>query len=216
MTETNNICYIDDREKKDMKILAGIVHDEVEITRLDIGDALMRGVVFEFKRPADFVGSIFSQHLFVQLANMTEHYQHAFLLISGSYVQTQLLYDARARVHNFDGVIASCIARGCTPIFTGAMETSLRLVDVISAKVTDGKVRDRPVKRVSMKDKQISIVCSLPGVSDGRAKALLEHFGTIENIITATEKELCEVNRIGPKIAKKIIKLNQKVYTHEM
>jgi Fanconi anemia group M protein len=58
----------------------------------------------------------------------------------------------------------------------------------------------------------MKMVCSLPGVSDGMAKALLEHFGTIENIITATETELCEVNRIGPKIAKKIIKLNKKVY----
>jgi ERCC4-type nuclease len=165
MTE-NNICYIDDREKKDMQILAEIIHDNVEIIRLDVGDALMRGVIFEFKRPDDFVSSIFSNHLFIQLANMTEHYQHAFLLVSGSYVQTQLLYDARSKVHNFDGIIASCIARGCTPIFTGAMETSLRLVGAISAKVTDGKVRDRPVKRVSLKDKKLAILCGFPGISE--------------------------------------------------
>ncbi len=75
MTEINNTLYIDDREKKDMQILATIIHDNVEITRLDIGDALLRGVIFEFKRPEDFVSSIFNNHLFIQLANMTEKYQ---------------------------------------------------------------------------------------------------------------------------------------------
>lgn len=212
MTEINNKCFIDDREKKDMQILAGIIIDDVEITRLDIGDAIMRGICFEFKRPDDFVSSIFSKHLFIQLGNMTKYFEHAFLLVSGTYTQTQLVYHARSKVHNFDGVIASCVARGCTPIFSGSMEASLRLVDTISQKMTDGKVRETPIKRVSIKDKQIGIVCSLPGISDGKAKLLLEHFGTIGAILTASEKELCEVEKIGPKGAQKIRKVLEKKY----
>ena len=212
MTEINNTLYIDDREKKDMQILATIIHDNVEITRLDIGDALLRGVIFEFKRPEDFVSSIFNNHLFIQLANMTEKYQYAFLLVSGSYVQTQLVYDSRATVHNFDGVIASCIARGCTPIFSGSMETSLRLVDVISKKMTDGKQRDRPIKRVSIKDKQVGIISTLPGIGSSRAKTLLVHFGSIISILCASEKELCEVKDIGPRTARKIRVVLEKKY----
>jgi Fanconi anemia group M protein len=195
---------IDDREKKETQILAGIIYDNVEITRLSVGDALMRGVIFEFKHIDDFVQSIFSGHLFRQIADMTEHYQHAFLLIHGTFFDTRLMYHARSKRPNFHGIIASCIARGIIPLFTGSLDTSLELVDIISQKVTDGKIRDRPIKRVSLKDKQIGIVCSFPGISDTRARALLTHFGSINGILTASEKELCETPDIGPKTAQKI------------
>ena len=212
MIQTNNTLYLDDREKKDVKILAGIIHDNVEITRLEIGDVLMRGVIFELKRPDDFVSSVFDGRLFTQIGNMCEHYKNAFILISGSYTETQMLYNSRAKRPNFDGVIASCIARGCTPLFTGTIENSLKLIDLISAKVTDGKNRTRPVKTISIKDAQMSIVCSLPGVSETRAKDLLIYFGSVEKILSASEKDLCEVNRIGPKIAQKIRKLMTKKF----
>jgi len=212
MTEINNTLYIDNREKHDMQILASILYDDMEVTRLEIGDVLMRGVIFEFKRPSDMVSSIFSGHLFTQIYNMNEHYQYAFLLVSGTFYETEILYNNRAKHPNFPGVVASCIARGCTPLFTDSMENSLKMVDLISKKMTDGKQRDRPVKTTSLKDKQLSIVCSLPGVSETRAKALLEHFGSVGAILDAPEKELIKVKDMGPKTAKKIDKILHKAY----
>jgi|LGVC01.1.fsa_nt_gb ERCC4-type nuclease len=212
MTEIDNILYIDDREKRDVQVLAEILHDNVEITRLEIGDALMRGVIFELKKPDDFVSSVFDKRLFTQIANMTEKYQHAFVLVSSDYRTTEMLYDSRSKRPNFAGVVGSCVARGCLPLFTSSIDNSLKLIDIISAKLTDGKVRARPVKTVSLKDKQLGIVCSLPGISEKRAKALLTHFGSIINIFDATEEELMEIPRLGPKIASKIVRLNRKAY----
>jgi len=209
---TDNTLYLDDREKKDMQILASILYDDMEVTRLNIGDALMRGVIFEFKRPGDMISSIFTGHLFTQIFNMNEHYQHAFLLVSGTFYETEILYNNRAKHANFPGVVASCIARGCTPIFTDSMENSLKMVDLISKKMTDGKIRDRPVKTTSLKDRQLSIVCSLPGISETIAKSLLTHFGSIDAIFAADETALMEVDRIGEKKASKIVRLNHKVY----
>ena len=212
MTQIDNTLYLDNREKRDIQILTDILYDDMEVERLDIGDALMRGVIFELKRPDDFVSSIFDKRLFTQISNMVDNYKHTFVLISGSFTETELLYNSRSKTPNFLGVIASCIARGCTPLFTGTIENSLKLIDLISAKVTDGKNRTRPVKTTSIKDAQMSIVCSLPGVSETRAKDLLTHFGSVEKILSASEKELCEVNRIGPKIAQKIRKLMTKKF----
>ena len=212
MTEINNKLYIDDREKRDVQVLADIICDNVEITRLDIGDFLMRGIIFEHKRPDDFVSSIFNKRLFIQIANMTEHYKYAFILVSGEYRTTELLYNTRSKRPNFVGVIGSCVARGCVPIFANSIETCIKLVDVISAKLTDGKVRDRPIKTTSLKDQQLSIICSLPGVSDTRAKALLAHFGSINGILTASEKELTEVKDVGVKTARKIKRILKKNY----
>ena len=212
MTETNNTFYIDNREKKNTQITASIIYDDMEVTRLDIGDVLMRGVVFEMKAPDDFVSSVFDNRLFTQVANMTEKYKNAFILVHGTFFETQLIYDSRSKVHNFPGIVASCIARGITPLFTGSLNTSLDLIDLISSKCTDGKVRDRPIKRVSLKDKQIGIVCSFPGISDTRAKALLTHFGSINGILTASEKELCEVKDVGVKTAQKIRRILTKEF----
>jgi len=212
MPEINNTLYIDDREKRDVQVLAEILTDNVEITRLEIGDALMRGVVFEFKRGEDFVSSVFDQRLFIQIANMTEKYQNAFILVSDNFRNTEMIYNSRAKRPNFAGVIASCVARGCIPIFTDSIENSLKLVDTISAKVTDGKIRERPIKTTSIKDVQLGIVCGFRGISIKKAKELLKHFGSINNIVNASEKELMEINGIGKKIARNIIKINRKVY----
>lgn len=212
MTEIDNTFYIDDREKKNTQAVASILYDAMEITHLDIGDVLMRGVIFELKASDDFVSSVFDNRLFTQIANMTEQYKNAFVLVHGTYFETQLIYDSRSKVHNFHGIVASCIARGITPLFTGSLNNSLEIIDLISLKCTDGKARDRPVKRVSLKDKQLGIVCSFPGVSDTRAKALLAHFGSIAAILAASEKELCKVKDIGPKTAKKLLSILRKPY----
>ena len=203
---------IDDREKKDVQILASILYDDMTVERLEIGDILARGVIFELKRPADFVSSIFNKRLFIQISNMTEKYKNAFLLVSGSFIETELLYNSRSKQPNFIGVIASCAARGCIPIFTDNIDNSLLLADSLSKKVTDGKVRDRPVKRVNLRDRQIGIVCGFPGISDTRAKALLFHFGSINGILTASEEELCKVEGIGLKTVSKLKRILQKPY----
>ena len=216
MNELNNIIYMDDREKKDTQIIASIIYDNLEITRLDIGDILINNnTVCEFKFPSDMVGSVFDGRLFRQISDMTSHYPNAFLLIHGTYIETKNLYNLRSKVDNFDGVVASCVARGCTPIFTGCLDISLDLILKISQKCNDDKPRNKPIKKVSIKNKQIAIICSLPGVSDTRAKNLLEHFGTIEKILLATEKELTEVNDVGPKTASKIIKICKVKYNNE-
>jgi ERCC4-type nuclease len=212
MNEIDNTFYMDDREKKPTQVIASIIYDDMVIKRLDVGDVLMRGVVFEMKHPEDFVSSVFDKRLFTQITDMTDNYKNAHILVHGTYSETKMVYNSRSRVENFDGIIASCISRGITPLFTGSLDTSLDLIDLISKKCTDGKDRSRPIKRVSLKDKQIGLVCSLPGVSDTRAKALLTHFGSINGILTASEKELCGVPDIGPKTAGKIRRILTKEF----
>jgi ERCC4-type nuclease len=118
MTEIDNTFYMDDREEKNTQAIASIVYDDMEITHLDIGDVLMRGVVFELKAPDDFVSSVFDSRLFTQISNMTEQYKNSFILVHGTYFGTQLVYDSRSKVHNFPGIVASCIARGIVPIIS--------------------------------------------------------------------------------------------------
>jgi Fanconi anemia group M protein len=62
-------------------------------------------------------------------------------------------------------------------------------------------------KNVSLAEQQLFLVQGLPGVGAKNARALLEHFCTIENLACAHEDELCEVEGIGKKRAREIKRL---------
>lgn len=49
-----------------------------------------------------------------------------------------------------------------------------------------------------------SVLTEIEGIGNKKRKALMEKFGTIDKIIGATEEELCQVEGIGPELAKKI------------
>ncbi len=49
-----------------------------------------------------------------------------------------------------------------------------------------------------------SVLSEIEGIGTKKRKALLDKFGTIDKIIDATEEQLCEVEGIGPELAKKI------------
>ena len=49
-----------------------------------------------------------------------------------------------------------------------------------------------------------SVLQEIDGVGKKKQKALMEKFGTIDKIIGATQDELCQVEGIGPELAKKI------------
>jgi len=59
---------------------------------------------------------------------------------------------------------------------------------------------------------QEQIVCGLPGVSTVTCKRLLDHFGSVEKIFSASEKELREVKSVGKKLAARIRKILEKNY----
>jgi Fanconi anemia group M protein len=60
---------------------------------------------------------------------------------------------------------------------------------------------------MSLKERQQFIIEGLPGVSATLAQRLLDHFGSVEAVMKASEKELCKVKGIGGTIAKEIIEV---------
>ena len=68
---------------------------------------------------------------------------------------------------------------------------------------------------MSLIEKQQFLVEGLPNVSAVLAKRLLTHFGSVKDIVDASEKELQEVDGIGKNIASDIIKLLHAEYLEE-
>ena len=65
-----------------------------------------------------------------------------------------------------------------------------------------------------MWEQQLFIIESLPNIGPVNAKNLLEHFGTVANIINASESQLQEVEGIGKKTAVNIRKVVDSKYLY--
>ena len=57
---------------------------------------------------------------------------------------------------------------------------------------------------MTLKEQQEYLISALPGIGATLAKPLLSKFGSVKNVINATEDELKDVELIGKKKAKKI------------
>jgi len=62
-------------------------------------------------------------------------------------------------------------------------------------------------KALTLPEQQRFVTEGLPGVSAVLAKRLLEHFGTVERVMSASERELREVRGIGKEKAREIRKV---------
>ena len=69
-------------------------------------------------------------------------------------------------------------------------------------------------KPVNLWEQQLFIIESLPNIGPVNAKNLLEHFGTVANIINASESQLQEVEGIGKKTAANIRKVVDSKYLY--
>ena len=56
-------------------------------------------------------------------------------------------------------------------------------------------------------EQQKYVLESLPGVSAKVAETLLEHFGSVRNVMAASKQELLEVNGLGPKKVEALVKV---------
>lgn len=69
-------------------------------------------------------------------------------------------------------------------------------------------------KPTSLWEQQLFIVESLPNIGPVNAKNLLQHFGSVEKVLNASENELMEVDGIGKKTANNIRKVVESEYLY--
>ena len=75
-------------------------------------------------------------------------------------------------------------------------------------------VQLRGDKRAMADDDQMEfLVSGLPGVGALMSKDLLKHFNTVENVFSASERELREVPKMGPKKAREIRRMLERNYS---
>jgi len=168
----------------------------------------------EAKTVEDFVDSIIDGRLLEQIKNLKNNFERPIIVIEG----TQDIYGVRNVHHNsILGMMATiAVSYGIPIIQTRNFKETAALLQIIAKREQEETGKDFNLhadrKPATLKEQQEYVVSSLPGINLTLAKPLLKKFKTIKNIVNATDKELQEVEKIGPSKSKQIKDVVEKEY----
>ena len=214
--ETKTVVYADSREgnSKVIRHLSQMDID-VKVHSMAVGDYQVSDeVVIERKTAKDFADSIIDKRLFKQARELSEEFKRPLLILEGDDIYNGMIHPNAVR-----GTIASiALDFGISIIPTRNSEDTAAMIKRIAVREQTGEkphIQIRTDKKpVSLWEQQLFIIESLPNIGPVNAKNLLQHFGSVLNVINASESELQEVEGIGQKTAKNIRKVVESEYLY--
>ncbi len=177
----------------------------VEVGKMPYGDYIINdAITVERKTGRDFLVSLVDGRLFKQLSGLKKHCMNPILLIEGNPFKTDLEFDPAA----IRGALVSTQTMWTIPVLRSRSKEDTRdlllmigrqeetFTDVVPLR---GGYRPR-----RLKNRQLFILQGLPGVGPLLARRLLEHFGSVSRVMSATSEQLMAVDGVGNKSADKI------------
>jgi Fanconi anemia group M protein len=178
----------------------------LKIVQLDVADYVVSDRVgVERKSTEDFLRSLFSNKLFEQMRALSHHYEVPVLLLEGP----DLFSKHQAHASAIRSALISIMVdfRVQVMMTRDEHDSAAYLVDLVKRERKEKRrtpsMRQSKQAR-SLHDSQVYLLEGLPSVSSTLARRLLEHFDTVERVLTATEDELRQVQGVGPTIARSI------------
>ena len=181
---------------------------DVKVQAMAVGDyQVSDDVVIERKTAKDYVDSIVDKRQFKQARSLMEEFKRPLIILEGDD-----LYNGMINPNAIRGSIASiALDFGISIIPTRNAQDTAAMIKRIAIREQSGEktpIQIRTDKKpVNLWEQQLFIIESLPNIGPVNAKNLLEHFGTVANIINASESQLQEVEGIGKKTAVNIRKV---------
>ncbi|MWG34766.1 DEAD/DEAH box helicase [Halomarina oriensis] len=180
-------------------------------TRLEtlaVGDYVLSDrVVVERKSVDDFLDTLVGgdRSMFEQVKDAARHYSRPVVVVEG-----EDLYGAR-NVHPnaIRGALASlAVDFGASILRTTDETDTADLVEVIARREQEESKRSVSVHgekaAKTLTEQQEYVVGSIADVGPVTARSLLEHFGSVEAVMTASEDDLLEVAGVGAVTAERI------------
>ena len=199
--------------KRDIEVIEKqlVLADFIIKTKNLNGEILTLGV--ERKTINDFLNSMIDKRLISQLIDMKKHFDITLLIMEGE----ENIYQIRDfHPNSIRGMLASIAIDFQVPIlYTRNHKDTANLLAIIAKRLE--KPRSLPSllkkrKPLTLKQQQEYFIESLPGIGPTISKSLLQEFKNIKKIINATEEELKEVDKIGPKKIENIKRILESNY----
>jgi Fanconi anemia group M protein len=203
---------------------AGATPVEIAVEALDVGDYVIGpGAVVERKTGADFVASILDGRFAEQAAKLRATYDRVFWLVEGDPFGggAQGREDGADAAEDGGGGRAAfaldaariagalshlAVVEGATLVRTDSAEQTAELVLSLAKRFQDGRhdLQLRPTKPHDPRLLAEYIVSGLPRIGRGKARLLLERFGSVRGVFTASAAEIAAIRGFGRKTAEAI------------
>jgi Fanconi anemia group M protein len=195
---------------------------ELDIKTLEIGDYVVSDdTAIERKEVSDFVSSLIGngedkQKIFGQLSDLSKEYNNPILIIEGGDINTVSSNINPNAIHG--ALLSMSIDMGITIMYTRDKQDTANLIRILATREqfernksvnAHGKKSSR-----SVPEQQEYLISAIDGVGATSAKNLLNHFGSIANIINASEKDLMKVDLVGKSTAAKIKNISNVEYSN--
>lgn len=201
---------VDHRESRadTIPVLQASEHFTVTFAQLAVGDYLVdHTFIFERKRLGDLIASIQDGRVFRQaraLAELEPPLRGAIILegtsadITDSAMRREAIQGALITVSLFFGVP---VLRSRNAAETVSL---MRYAARQGRWFATGAIARHGRRPKGKRRAQLALLQGLPGIGPERAAQLLDHFGSVENVVTASHEALANVPGIGPGTAKRI------------
>jgi len=186
--------YVDEREKGSgvpealAEMGAAVIYQ-----RLDIGDYLVsQDVVFERKTVDDLIRSVFDGRIFDQARRLAEKYTKPVIIVEGRF---EKLWEKTGRALQVrQALLAVALDYNIRVVYTRDPGDTARVIYYTARReqLEEKKpvVVHRKPRLSTLREKQLYVLQSLPGIGPKLAEKLLEYFGSIEAICKASVVEL--------------------------
>jgi Fanconi anemia group M protein len=204
---------LDSHIARDLSTREGI---ETRLETLEVGDYVLSDrVVVERKAVDDFLDTLTGgdRSMFEQVGAAARYYARPVVVIEG-----EGLYEKR-NVHPnaIRGALASlAVDFGASVMQTVDPDETADLLEVIATR--EQETDDRSVSvhgekgGKTLTERQEYVVSSVAEVGPITARGLLEHFGSVEDVMTADEDELQAVDGVGEVTAERIREITGSTY----
>ena len=196
---------LDSSIAKDLSTRDGLV---TRLETLAVGDYVLSDrVAVERKSAADFVDSMLDadRSLFEQVGELSRAYARPVMIVEGTNLYGQRDIDPNA----IRGALSSLAVDFDVSVLRTESETDTTELLATIAK-REQETRDREVSVHGEKttktraEQQEYVVSSIADIGPITARSLLEHFGSVEAVMTADEEALIGVDGVGSVTAERI------------
>ena len=189
---------------------------DCEIKQLTYGDYLFNNqVVFEYKLIDDLMSSITNGRLFDECVNQTITYPYSYLIVEGnlqdyildsweSYiVRKQYMFDynkfIKSTYSRYEGAIRR-VQTICPVIYAASESVAFQEMLLQAQKCCESRYYGSEVKNIVKSASAVdSVLCSVKGVSDKKAKLIKEtlNIKNLNDLINCSVKDFNKVKSIG-------------------
>ncbi|MBN1538734.1 MAG: DEAD/DEAH box helicase [Candidatus Thermoplasmatota archaeon] len=201
-----SLIEVDQREMPS-SVVEELIRSGFKVKPLPLGEGDYRissRLVVERKTAQDLSDSLVDGRLFEQVTRLRENFERPMMVIEGDdpfnkrNIKKNALY----------GALASITIDYNIPVMftTGPEETAEFLMVLARRENKERRPQQRSgrAKKSGLREVQIGTLSGLPGISTVLAGKMISHFGSLEKVFTASEKELTEVEGIGSRKAREI------------